>query len=134
MTHDKSDTGEKVLLVEDEPSIRALMRRLLESAGYTVVEARNAHEAISKARQHAGEFGLLVTDIVMPDIDGFGLERRLSAEYPDLKVLFLSGYAGDSVEVRGGLKESRKDFLLKPFTRESFLEKIQLVLSRNGPE
>ena len=128
MTHDKSSTGEMILLVEDEPSIRALMRRLLENAGYSVVEARNAHEALTKARKHAGELELLVTDIVMPDIDGFALERRLSSEHPDLKVLFLSGYARDSVAVRGGLKEAGKDFLLKPFTRDSLLKKVQMVL------
>ena len=132
MTHDKPDTGEMILLVEDEPPIRVLMRRLLEGAGYRIVETRNAHEALSKARQHAGELGLLVTDIVMPDMDGFALERRLSSEYPHLEVLFLSGHAVDSVAVRGGLKESGKDFLLKSFSPQALLEKVQMVLRRHG--
>ena len=87
---------ETVLLVEDEPSIRQLMRRMLESHGYTLLEARNGDEALSLAEEYTTPIHLLLTDVVMPKMDGFQLAIRLTQLYTETRVLFLSGHAGMS--------------------------------------
>ena len=119
---------ESVLVVDDDPSIRQLMRWVLEDAGLRVLEACNGKEALRFAKSSGRPVDLLVTDIVMPHMDGFDLYKRLLASHPKARVLFLTGYADSSLLVRGGLHESGHPFLLKPFTHESLLEKIEEVL------
>jgi len=118
-------TVETILLVEDEPAIRRLIRRALEGQGYQLLEACNGQEALVIAADHGGTIDLLVTDVVMPRMDGFTLGQRLSESHPETRVLFLSGQADQSVAVRGGLKEAGEAFLLKPFTHEHLLRTIR---------
>jgi len=86
-----------VLLVEDEASLRRLTRNLLELSGYTVLEAKDGNEALRISQEHAGAIGLLLTDIVMPGINGRALAQQLSRERPDMKILFMSGYTGQGI-------------------------------------
>ena len=128
--------GETILLVEDDPPIRRLIRRMLQDQGYQVLAACNGHQALGLAADHREPIDLLVTDIVMPHMDGFTLWERLVESRPETRVLFLSGQADQSVAVRGGLKEAGRAFLLKPFTHDRLLRTIRAQLDtapRYGP-
>jgi CheY-like chemotaxis protein len=108
---------ETILLVEDEPSVRTLVRDELRKLGYRVVEAKNGVEACLVATQQAGSLDLLLTDVVMPGMGGRELAQHLSVIKPDLRVLFMSGYT-DDVGIMGGQDEGLTSFLPKPFTPE----------------
>lgn len=125
--------SETILLVEDEPAIRQLMRRMLEARGYAVLEARNGEEAIGVAEQHRGSIHLVVTDVVMPRMNGFELAEQLTRTQPDLRVLYVSGHA-DHPAVRQGLRDSRHPFLLKPYTQEVLARSIREVLDAPLPQ
>ena len=109
--------GHTILLVEDDLPIRSLMQRSLEAEGYHVLEARDGREALGLIACHLGPIDLLLTDIVMPRMDGFTLAERLAERRPETRVLLISGHAEQSVGVRGRLKEAGHPFLLKPFTQ-----------------
>ena len=128
MTPPSTPRRETILLAEDDPPIRQLFRRTLELHGYTVLEARNGHEAGTLAEQRQEPIDLLLTDVVMPSMNGFEVADRLVLSHPETKVLYLSGYADDSVAVRGGLNQSCRPFLLKPFTPAELAEKISAAL------
>ena len=117
-----------VLLVEDEPPIRRLICRMLEARAYRVLEARNGEEAVIAARRCRDPINLLIADVMLPDIDGFTVTERLTPFHPETRVLYMSGYAQDSVAVRGGLKESQKPYILKPFTADELERKVRDVL------
>src|SRR5262249_47677295 len=123
--------SETILLAEDEDVVRALSRMVLQSAGYTVLEARDGEEALQLARQHAGPIHLLVTDVVMPGLGGRELADRLAALRPGLRVLYLSGYTDDAV-VRYGVSHDQVHFLEKPFSPKGLAEKVREVL--DSPE
>ena len=114
-----------ILLVDDDLPIRGLMKRGLEVQGYHVLEASDGDEALRVAADYRGSINLLVTDVVMPALDGFTLVERLPESHPETRVLFISGQADRSVGVRGGLKESGQAFLLKPFTQARLLGAIR---------
>ena len=120
--------GETILIVEDDPPLRDLMRRALGSQRYQLLEASNGDEAIALAAHHAGPIDLLVTDVVMPVKNGFELAEELAKTRPEVLVLFMSGNADRSESVRHGLKEKGQPFLLKPFTVDQFLERIRDLL------
>ncbi len=128
---------ETILLVEDDAPIRRLLRRALEGQGYQLLEACNGHEALGLLANHHGPIDLLVTDVVMPRMDGFTLSDRLGESHPETRVLFVSGQADQSAAVRGGLKETGRTFLLKPFTHKTLLQTIREQLdgapSAGGP-
>jgi CheY-like chemotaxis protein len=109
--------------------LRALARELLESLGYTVLEARHGKEALGLSASHVGHIDLLMTDQVMPHIDGQELATRLAAERPETRVLFVSGYAQDDT-TRVKLPESRVAFLQKPYTAAALGTKIRRLLDR----
>jgi two-component system, cell cycle sensor histidine kinase and response regulator CckA len=117
-----------ILLVENEPAIRQLIRRMLEQRGFHVLEARHGKEAAALADGYREPIHLLLTDIVMPGMTGFELAGHLALAHPEARVLFLSGY-GDSARVRQGLEGSHQAFLLKPFTQDVLGAKIQEVLA-----
>ncbi len=119
--------SERVLLVEDEDGVRALIRFILEGGGYSILEARDGAEALRAAQQHQGPIDLLVTDVVMPQMDGRQVAERVRALHPGLRVLFLSGYTEDTV-VRHGILEAQVAFLQKPFTPASLAAKVREVL------
>ena len=108
---------ETILLVEDEPSVRMLVRDELRKLGYRVVEAKNGVEACLLATQQAASLQLLLTDVVMPGMGGRELAQHLSVIKPDLRTLFISGYM-DDVGIMAGQEEGTSSFLQKPFTPE----------------
>ena len=118
---------ETVLLVEDDATVRELTGRMLTELGYNVLQTGSAAEARECARQHEGRLDLLLTDVVMPGGNGRELARDLTAEYPGLAVLYMSGYTAD-VMLRQGLVRESVAFLGKPFTQDSLAEAVRGVL------
>ena len=119
--------SETLLLVEDEKAVRASAREFLELSGYTVLEAGNGEEGLRVARDYAGHIDLLITDVVMPHMGGPKLAEQLAAERPQMKVLFLSGYAASTISQHGAMDLSAR-FLQKPFTLKSLAGTIWAIL------
>jgi len=120
--------SETVLLVEDEESVRQLVRETLEAKGYHVLEAENGEAALQIANQHSDSIDVLITDVVMPGMSGRELSARLCASHPHTKVLYLSGYTEDAI-VHEGVLEAGTAFLQKPFTLQVLARKVREVLS-----
>ncbi len=118
---------ETVLLVEDEPGVRALAKQVLESCGYTVHEAGDGAEALAFLRSCGGPLDLLITDVVMPHMNGQQLVEHLAGLRPGLKVLYMSGYA-DDVSVRGAGLRGEVALLEKPFSASSLARKVRTVI------
>jgi CheY-like chemotaxis protein len=118
---------ETVLLVEDQMDVLRVMRRGLESLGYTVLAAKGGPEALALAARHEGTIHLLVTDVVMPGMNGRDLALGLAATRPDTMVLYVSGYPDQSV-VHHGLLAPGLAFLQKPFAPDALARKIRDVL------
>jgi two-component system cell cycle sensor histidine kinase/response regulator CckA len=118
---------ETVLVVEDEPAVRALMVRVLRGLGYNVLEAGEGNTAIQVAREHQGPIHLLLTDVVMPQMDGRMVASLLQDAYEGLRVLYVSGYATD-VLARYGVRAEDVAFLHKPFTGANLASKVREVL------
>jgi len=118
---------ETILVVEDEPALRTLVRRLLENAGYRVQVAADGEEALELAATLDIPVDLLLTDVVMPRAGGHRVARDLQARWPRLAVLFMSGYTDDAIAKRGVL-EPGTHFLAKPFNVDSLLRKVRDVL------
>jgi CheY-like chemotaxis protein len=123
--------SEAILLVEDEASVRALSRRILEKHGYRVLEAKSGRDALELVQGEERSIHLLLTDLVMPDMGGTELASRLEEKHPTIRVLFMSGYTDDGV-VRNGLLGPGRAFLQKPFTPAMLVRKIRDVLSSGG--
>ncbi len=120
-----SPTGETVLLVEDEDAVRSACRRILERAGFNVLEASNGVDALTEARDHVD---LLLTDVIMPGgVSGKELADSLQHDNPDLKVVFMSGYNADAIATRGIL-DAGIAVIEKPFTTSDLLSKVREVL------
>jgi PAS domain S-box-containing protein len=118
---------ETILMVEDEPALLDLGRQLLEMQGYRVLAASTPGEAIRLAEEHSGEIHLLLTDVVMPEMNGRELAKKLLSLYPGLKRLFMSGYTADVIAHHGVLDEAMK-FIQKPFTLDALAAKVREVL------
>jgi signal transduction histidine kinase/CheY-like chemotaxis protein len=119
--------GETVLVVEDEASILKLANRILDGLGYNVLTARTPAEAMALTEEHAGELHLLITDVVMPEMNGRELAGRLHVLNPDLKTLFMSGYTADVIAHRGVLEEG-VCFMPKPFSIKDLAVKVREAL------
>jgi CheY-like chemotaxis protein len=119
--------SETVLLVEDEGPVRVVAHEILRRHGYTVLEARDAIAALAFGDKHPGTIDLLLTDVVMPQLSGPELVKRLLVMRPGLRVLFMSGYTDDGV-VRHGILDSEVAFVQKPFTPESLARKVRETL------
>jgi two-component system cell cycle sensor histidine kinase/response regulator CckA len=117
--------SQTVLLVEDEDSLRELTRTLLEQAGYKILEASDGRQAIEIAQQRSGDIDLLLTDVVMPGMNGRVVAEHLASLHPKMKVIFMSGYTEFAQHV---LADNSVNFLQKPFTREVLLRKFNEVL------
>jgi len=125
---DKSFKGsETILLVEDEESLRALICSLLVQSGYTVLAANDGGKALEIAREHRGSIHLLLTDVVLPGIGGNVLAEKMFKQYPDVKVLFMSGYPANAVTTQGVL-EAGTFLLQKPFAPGTLRNKVREVL------
>lgn len=121
------DGTETILLVEDEPSILRMTRMMLERMGYKVLAAGNPREAIALAREHAGQIHLLMTDVVMPEMNGRDLARNMLSIYPKLRQLFMSGYTANVIAHHGLLYEGVK-FIQKPFSKQDLAIKVREAL------
>jgi hypothetical protein len=123
------DGSETILLVEDEAVVRNLTREILQSYGYTVLEAADVDEAHRLCEKHGAEIHLLLTDVVMPRMSGRELAARLTAFHPGIKVLYMSGYADDTL-IKHGVAGPGVPFLQKPFTPTGLARKVRDVLER----
>ncbi|MCX5743091.1 MAG: PAS domain S-box protein [Proteobacteria bacterium] len=119
--------GETILLVEDEAAILRVGKRMLEGLGYVVLPAPSPREALRIAQEHVGEIQLLVTDVVMPQMNGRDLASRIRTLRPQVKHLFISGYQANVIANHGVL-DPTIHFLPKPFTKESLGSKVREVL------
>jgi PAS domain S-box-containing protein len=118
---------ETLLLVEDETEVRALARDVLETLGYKVLEAPDGHAALEIAEQEAGHIDLLITDVVMPGLNGVQVAERLKASHLETRVLYTSGYADDKITSHGVLTSGTM-LLCKPFTPDELASKVREVL------
>ena len=121
--------NEVILLVEDEPMILGIATTMLELQGYKVLPAATPREAICLAQEHAGEIHLLMTDVVMPEMNGKDLAKNLLSVYPDIKLLFMSGYTANVIAHHGVLDEG-VHFIQKPFSINDLAAKIIEVLDK----
>jgi signal transduction histidine kinase/CheY-like chemotaxis protein len=119
--------GETILLVEDEKSLRVTCSHFLDALGYKVLIAETPGEALKMVAGQEGDIHVLLTDVVMPGMDGRQLAQRISAVKPGVKVVFMSGYTADVIAQRGVLDEGVQ-FLSKPFTRDDLARKMREVL------
>ncbi|MBZ5664192.1 MAG: response regulator [Acidobacteriia bacterium] len=124
--------SETILLAEDQPSIRNVLREFLESEGYKVLEAQNGNEAIEVAKHHTGSVDVLVTDVIMPQLRGIELAKRLTEIYPGLCVILMSGYSEDALVENRLLSERNMTLIQKPFDPEELAQKIRESLSRTS--
>lgn len=125
--------GETILLVEDEPAVRELTRRILSRHGYAVLEAQGPLEALETFEGHEGEVDLLLTDVVMPQMSGSELAQRISASQPEVNVLYMSGYTDDFV-ARQGVADDGVRLLEKPFSSDQLLVAVEGVLESRVSE
>ena len=117
---------ETILVVEDEPAILSVTRRMLERMGYAVLTAGTPSEAMPEAEQHAREIHLLLSDVVMPEMSGPDLPRNFMSRHPHLKLVFMSGFPADVNAQRGLLENS--NFLQTPFSKADLAAKIREAL------
>jgi PAS domain S-box-containing protein len=120
-----------ILLVEDEPAVRLLVRQILEKTGYAVLEAPHAEGALELCRSHPGPIDLLVTDVVMPRMGGRELARLVEEVRPDARILFMSGYTETAV-VQHGLLAPGTAFIQKPFSTEELLGRVRALVQRRA--
>jgi len=124
---------ETVLLVEDDDDIRAIAREVLMLSGYSVLDAADADRAMSLSRAHPGPIHLLLTDVVMPGMDGRKLAEQLAAaRRPEMRVLYMSGHT-DNVIIRSGVLQGNLAFLRKPFTPMRLARKVRETLDARSP-
>lgn len=119
--------SETILVVDDEPSIRMLVKDILEPLGYHTLDASCGKEALQTIQTAAGQIDLLLTDVILPGMNGRELAREFAAQKPGGKVLFMSGYT-DSIIASHGILEAGTDFIEKPLTRDALLRKVRKVL------
>ncbi|MCX5682155.1 MAG: response regulator, partial [Planctomycetota bacterium] len=122
---------ETILVVEDEDLVRRLLVTFLREAGYTVLDVAEAGSAASRVKAYPGPIHLMVTDVVMPEINGVELAKRIRELRPDIPLLFITGYASSELSLCG-LDEMDGDLLAKPFGRDELLQKVRQVLDAHG--
>ncbi len=121
-----------ILVVDDEPALVALVRTMLWRAGYNILEASSGEEALRIAAAEKGPIRMLVTDIVMPEMNGYDLAAKLSAERPEMKVLFMSGYRDGVIFDSTGVDAAERPLIRKPFTAYSLVTKITEMLQSDA--
>jgi signal transduction histidine kinase/DNA-binding NtrC family response regulator len=120
--------GEVILLVEDEISILGLAKNILEKLGYKVLTANRSSQALELIKEHHGEINLLITDVIMPEMNGKELSDRIRKVFPELKTLFMSGFTTDIIAHQGVLDDG-VNFIQKPFSIESMAVKVDKALN-----
>jgi PAS domain S-box-containing protein len=126
----RTEAAETILVAEDEPAVRGLIRYTLEQLGYTVLEAADGYEALRILEQGGPEIHLLVTDVIMPLMNGRELASRLESIRPGTKVLYMSGYTAEVLAFHG-IDQPEIDFIQKPFTPAVVAAKVEMVLAAN---
>jgi len=121
---------ETILLVEDDETVRELHRMILEEAGYTVIEAIDGQDALTKFTEYRSAIDMLATDVIMPKIDGKSLYQQIQMLRPEMKVLFMSGYTKEIV-IEKGILEDESNFISKPVTSSDLLIKVRNILGRH---
>jgi two-component system, cell cycle sensor histidine kinase and response regulator CckA len=127
---DEAPVGATILLVEDEPAVRAIAARSLEKAGFRVFQASGGSGALHLAAQH-GQPDLMLTDLMMPGIGGDELARRLRERWPELPVLFMSGYSVEDLQLQGAIG-SERTILQKPFSPDGLVRSVAAALALAG--
>lgn len=123
--------SETILIVEDDEKVRSVTVRILKGYGYIILIAADGQEAIRLSENHEGSIHLMLTDVVMPDMSGGELEKRLKASRPDMKVIFMSGYTDNAI-VHQGILDQDKAFIQKPFTPDSLARKVRELLDKSS--
>jgi len=119
---------ETILLVDDEAILRRLVRKILQTHGYTVLEASRGKDAIQICQQHEGPIHLLLTDVTMPEMNGRNLAERVTTLRPHTRVLYMSGYTDGALITPFGLITPTA-FIQKPFTPDALTRKVREILS-----
>ena len=127
-TEETPEGTETILLVEDDEPVLNLSKTILESLGYTVLAAQTPEQAIRLIKTHDRDIHLLITDVVMPEMNGRELAERITAIKPGLKCLYISGYTADVIARQGVLDEG-VHFIQKPFKRSEIAKKVREVLN-----
>jgi two-component system, cell cycle sensor histidine kinase and response regulator CckA len=127
----KDRVTETILLVEDEPGVRGLAKRVLTQRGYRVLEAADGAIALRLAAGHVGEIDLVLTDVEMPNLGGRGMMEELKELSPDMRVLFMSGYPKAEV-FPDAARARRTPYLQKPFTAETLCDEVRAALGYTG--
>ncbi len=127
----RSAGTETVLVVEDEPALRTLIREILRRAGYRVIDAANGSEALLACERSSAGIALMITDLVMPGMNGCELAQRLAPLRPEMKVLYMSGY-GSHAALASGVLVGHEHFIQKPFTPGALAEKVRYALDSGG--
>ena|SRR5688572_13908844 len=117
-----------ILVVDDDPGVREVAARVLERAGYAVLQAGEGAEALQIARAHAGRLDLLLTDVVMPGMNGRELGERMSQERPETRLLYMSAYTEDEVILRG-IRVHEVGFIPKPFSLDGLQSAVRNALT-----
>jgi len=118
---------EQILICEDDPALSGVLRNLLEDLGYRILTAENPEQALTLFKENADSIELLLTDVIMPRIDGKALSEALLKLKPGLKILFMSGYTGD-ILFKKGIRDSDINFIEKPFTRSVIAKKLRDII------
>jgi PAS domain S-box-containing protein len=121
---------ETILIVEDEEEVRKLAGRILERQGYRILETFNGNDALAACERSTSPIHLMLADVVMPGMGGTELARHLKPLYPEIKILYMSGYTDDTI-VRHGVLENGVNYIQKPFTMEGLARKVREVLDKN---
>jgi CheY-like chemotaxis protein len=123
--------GEVVLVVEDESSVRYIMARTLRECGYTVLEAAGGPQALAILQEQSAPVNLIIADVVMPEISGRELAERMLERWPDVPILFTSGYTGLFVVQRGLLDEGQ-EFIQKPIAPDMLAQRVREMLDKTA--
>ena len=125
----KDDTTPRVLVVDDEPAVREFVERALSYAGYAVTTAESGHAALEELEKRS--YDLLLTDIVMPDLDGIALALKVAKQYPKTRVMIMTGFANQR-ERAHNLDFLVHDVVAKPFTLDEISQKVKKALSKKA--
>ena len=124
---------ETILIVDDEPQVLAVAADMLQARGYTTLDTSDPLEALRIARTETGPIHLLLTDVVMPLLNGRELSEQVRVIRPGIKILFMSAYSTETVEDYGIRIAPGQPFVVKPFTTEQLVEKIRALLDYRSP-
>ena len=119
--------GETVLVVDDEPAVRIVTKRILQRSGYAVLEAAGGGEALDTLREHPGPIHLLLTDVIMPEMNGRDVAQRVRAQRPGIRVVYMSAYSPEAI-AHDGLLDEGAAFVRKPFESGLLLQTVRRTL------